>query len=139
VRRIRPDCDHDALLIEVDPAGPACHSGAESCFGEPTDPPAQGFRALERLWTTILERSASRPEGSYTARLLARGVDGTARKVLEEAGELAFAAKDHAAGAGGGDPVAEEAADLIYHLLVLLAERGIEPAEVLGVLAARER
>ena len=139
VRRIRPDCDRDALLIEVDPAGPACHTGAETCFSEPGEPAAQGFHALERLWETIADRASRRPEGSYTAALLAAGVDGTARKVLEEAGELAFAAKDHAAGTGGSDRVSEEAADLLFHLLVLLAERGLSPSGVLAVLADRER
>jgi len=136
VRRIRPDCDGDTLLIEVDPAGPACHTGAEICF-EPAGRSPQGFAALEGLWDTIADRSERKPDGSYTARLLAAGVDGPARKVLEEAGELVFAAKDHAAGDGEAARVAEEAADLVYHLLVLLCERGVDPSEVLGVLRAR--
>ena len=80
-----------------------------------------------------------RPDGSYTTRLLAAGVDGPARKVVEEAAEVVFAAKDHAIGAADDTRVAEEAADLLYHLLVLLAERGIRPAGVLRVLADRER
>lgn len=138
VRRIRPDCDGDALLIEATPAGPACHTGADSCFSG-GEPPDRGFRALERLWQVIAERAARRPEGSYTAALIAGGVDETARKVLEEAGELAFAAKDHAVGTAGAERVAEEAADVVYHLLVLLAERGIDPARVLEALAGRER
>ena len=82
---------------------------------------------------------ARRPDGSYTARLLAAGVDGPARKVIEEAGEVAFAAKDHAAGAADDRRLAEEAADLLFHLLVLLTERRVDPGMVLGVLAERER
>jgi phosphoribosyl-ATP pyrophosphohydrolase/phosphoribosyl-AMP cyclohydrolase len=138
VRRIRADCDGDALLLEVVPAGAACHTGAESCFGD-GEPRVQGFTRLERLWDTISDRAERRPEGSYTASLLAGGADAAARKVLEEAGELAFAAKDDAAGSGSSDRVAEEAADLLYHLLVLLAERGMEPADALRVLTTRER
>lgn len=136
VRRIRPDCDGDALLIEVDPAGPACHTGSTTCFG---DDPAVGFAALERLWTTITDRATRRPDGSYTAGLIAAGVDGPARKVVEEATEVALAAKDHATGAADDRRLAEEAADLLYHLLVLLTERRVEPGVVLGVLAERER
>ena len=142
------DCDGDALLIRVEPAGPACHTGARTCFTEPGNGPGlQGFAGLEALWDTIRRRAAERPDGSYTAALLDMGVDGPARKVIEEAAEVAFAAKDHAAedhaanqhavGGGGSGRVAEEAADLIYHLLVLLAERGVDPAEVLGVLDRR--
>lgn len=137
VLRIRPDCDGDALLLEVEPAGPACHTGAPSCFGG--DARLQGFAALERLWATIGDRAERRPRDSYTARLLEAGVDGPARKVIEEAGETALAAKDHAAGTGDGRRVAAEAADLVYHLLVLLAERGVDPADVLAELADRER
>ena len=138
VRSMRSDCDGDALLLEVEPAGPACHTGAVSCFAGPGDRDGQGFRALERLWGVIADRAARRPQGSYTATLLEAGAEGPARKVLEEAGEVAFAAKDHAAGIGTADRVAEEAADLLYHLLVLLAERDIDPAAVLRVLSARE-
>lgn len=134
VRRIRPDCDADALLIEVEPAGPACHTGDTTCFG---DERGEGFATLERLWNTITDRAARRPDGSYTATLLASGVDGPARKVLEEAGELVLAAKDHAVGSADDTRVAEEAADVLYHLLVLLAEREIRPATVIGVLADR--
>jgi phosphoribosyl-ATP pyrophosphohydrolase/phosphoribosyl-AMP cyclohydrolase len=136
VRGIRPDCDGDTLLIDVEPAGPACHTGAETCFGD--DQGAQGFARLERLWTTIRDRSERRPEGSYTVHLLDAGVDRVGRKVVEEAAETAFAAKDHAAGAARSDRVAEEAADLVYHLLVLLAERDVAPVSVLDELARRE-
>jgi phosphoribosyl-ATP pyrophosphohydrolase/phosphoribosyl-AMP cyclohydrolase len=134
VRRIREDCDGDALLIEAQPAGPACHTGETTCFG-PDD--TQGFAALEDLWSTIVGRAANRPEGSYTTHLLDNGPDAPARKVLEEAGEVAFAAKDHAAGSGDARRVVEESADLIYHLLVLLADRGIDPSDVISELRKR--
>jgi len=131
------DCDGDALLLSVRPAGPTCHTGMVSCFDDGAGEELQGFSSLEPLWAVIADRVATRPEGSYTASLIAGGVDATGRKVTEEATEVLLAAKDHAA--GGGDParVAEEAADLVYHLLVLLAERGIAPGEVLGELRQR--
>ena len=131
------DCDGDALLVSVDPAGPTCHRGTRSCFdadGAPSEPATQGFAWLETLWTTIAERAATRPEGSYTAGLLAGGVDAVARKVTEEATEVLLAASDDAeaerAGAeraGSREALAGETADLLYHALVLLAERGLEP------------
>ena len=144
VRDIALDCDADALLLTVDPAGPTCHRGTRSCFdleGAPPDPAAQGFAWLETLWTTIDERAALRPEGSYTSRLLDGGVDAVARKVTEEATEVLMAAKDDAAAGPDSDAtrasLAGETADLLYHTLVLLAERGLEPAEVIDVLRTR--
>jgi phosphoribosyl-ATP pyrophosphohydrolase/phosphoribosyl-AMP cyclohydrolase len=141
------DCDADALLLTVDPVGPTCHRGTRSCFdpgGAPAERATQGFAWLETLWTTIALRASERPEGSYTARLVAGGVDATARKVTEEATEVLMAAKDDAAAqAAGGDRVATrdalggEAADLLYHALVLLAERGVAPASVVETLRAR--
>ncbi len=130
---IAPDCDGDVLLVQADPAGPACHTGSVSCFD--VEPPTVG--ELGRLWDTIQQRLRERPEGSYTTALVAEGIDGPARKVHEEAGELVFAAKDHAAGAGDPSRVVEEAADLIYHLWVLLAERGIALGDVTAELARR--
>ena len=146
VEAIAFDCDADAVLLTVTPAGPTCHTGTRSCFdagreaGSPA--PAHGFAWLERLWATIDERARTRPEGSYTARLLAKGVDGPGRKVAEEAVEVLMAAKDDAVAEAAGTPrdrdaLAGEAADLLYHLLVLCAERGLPPSEVIGVLRAR--
>ena len=149
LRGLALDCDGDALLVGVEPAGPTCHRGTGSCF-DPDDaaagPAFQGFAWLEALWATIAARVASRPAGSYTARLLEGGVDAVGRKVTEEATEVLLAAKDDAtaevAGADRGATraaLAGEAADLLYHALVLLAERGLPPGEALAVLRARHR
>ncbi|MFZ1879826.1 MAG: bifunctional phosphoribosyl-AMP cyclohydrolase/phosphoribosyl-ATP diphosphatase HisIE [Gaiellaceae bacterium] len=119
VEELRDDCDGDALLLRVRPAGPACHTGSLSCFA-----PA--------LWRTISERAAQRPAGSYTTELLQAGIGACARKVGEEAVEVSVAALDESA-----ERVVEEAADLVYHLYVLLAARGIDIAQVDDVLAAR--
>jgi phosphoribosyl-ATP pyrophosphohydrolase/phosphoribosyl-AMP cyclohydrolase len=150
------DCDADALLVSVEPAGPTCHRGTRSCFdtaGAPagTHPPmpmvgTQGFAWLETLWDTIAERAARRPAGSYTAQLLDGGVDAAGRKVTEEATELLLAAKDDAAAeasgadrAGSRAALANEAADLFFHALVLLAERGLAPEAVITTLKSRHR
>jgi phosphoribosyl-ATP pyrophosphohydrolase/phosphoribosyl-AMP cyclohydrolase len=147
LRGLALDCDVDALLATVEPAGPTCHRGTRSCFDlEPAGPAAapQGFAWLETLWATIADRVATRPEGSYTARLLAGGVDAVSRKVTEEATEALLAAKDDAAAEAAGtdrtatrEALAGESADLLYHTLVLLAERGLPPAEVIGALRSR--
>ncbi len=165
LRAIALDCDGDALLLTVDAAGPTCHRGTRSCFDpDRADDPDrtdhddragdagsagglvadQGFAWLETLWATIVERVESRPPDSYTARLLDGGVDAVARKVTEEATEVLIAAKDDAAVAEtGGDrhgtraALAGEAADLVYHSLVLLAERGLAPRSVIDALRAR--
>ncbi len=121
VEEIRDDCDGDALVVRVRPAGPACHTGSLSCFA-----PA--------LWRTIVQRALERPEGSYTTELLNEGVGASARKVGEEAVEVAVAALNES-----DERVLEEAADLIFHLYVLLAARGLDPAQVEDVLAARAR
>jgi phosphoribosyl-AMP cyclohydrolase / phosphoribosyl-ATP pyrophosphohydrolase len=139
------DCDSDALLVTAEPAGPTCHRGTRSCFdveGAPAEPTTQGFQWLETLWSTIASRAADRPAGSYTASLLDGGVDAVGRKVTEEATELLLAAKDDATASDQSltrPRVAEEAADLLYHSLVLLAERGMAPSEVVAVLRERHR
>jgi phosphoribosyl-ATP pyrophosphohydrolase/phosphoribosyl-AMP cyclohydrolase len=145
--RVEVDCDADALLVTAEPAGPTCHRGTRSCF-DPADAPAErateGFAWLEELWTTIADRAATRPPGSYTAELLTSGVDAAGRKVTEEATEVLLAARDDAeAERAGGDrhaprtALAGETADLLYHTLVLLAERGLPPADVIATLRAR--
>jgi phosphoribosyl-AMP cyclohydrolase / phosphoribosyl-ATP pyrophosphohydrolase len=140
---VNADCDADALLVTANPAGPTCHRGTRTCFdpegAERATP--QGFAWLEQLWTTIADRAATRPEGSYTARLLDAGVDATARKVTEEATEVLIAAKDDATNStpASRSALANETADLLYHALVVLAERDLSPAEVIAVLRNRAR
>lgn len=136
------DCDSDALLVTVDPVGPTCHRGTRSCFdhdGAPADRSTQGFAWLETLWATIAQRAVDPPVGSYTASLLAGGVDAAARKVTEEATEVLMAAKDDAAAStvATRDALAGEVADLLYHALVLLAERDVRPGAVLDTLRDR--
>jgi phosphoribosyl-ATP pyrophosphohydrolase/phosphoribosyl-AMP cyclohydrolase len=133
VKEIRVDCDGDALLALVEPAGPACHTGERTCFhhGE-LEPPAP-HEVLPGLERTIAERSRTRPQGSYTASLLAD--PGRARaKVQEEAEEVA-----RAAGNESDERLAEEAADVIYHLAVLLHGRGLSLADAERVLDGRRQ
>ncbi|MFP3915666.1 MAG: bifunctional phosphoribosyl-AMP cyclohydrolase/phosphoribosyl-ATP diphosphatase HisIE [Actinomycetota bacterium] len=131
---IDADCDGDALLVKAIPHGPTCHTGSTTCWGEQ---PAAGFAGLDHLWEVISDRARRRPEGSYTTHLLEAGPEGPGRKLVEESTEVLLAAKDHASGTAGDRRVAEEAADLLYHLLVILAERDISPTQVLSVLADR--
>lgn len=136
------DCDGDALLVTVEPAGPTCHRETRSCFdpdGAPAEGTTQGFVWLETLWATIQDRAATRPEGSYTTTLLDGGVDAVARKVTEEATEVLLAAKDDAVAStiGTRDALTGEAADLLFHALVLLAERDLAPSDVIATLRNR--
>jgi phosphoribosyl-ATP pyrophosphohydrolase/phosphoribosyl-AMP cyclohydrolase len=147
LRQLRYDCDGDAVLALVDPVGPACHTGERTCFyrqvggtaapdkdappapGEPATVPAEVLPGLER---TLRSRAAERPAGSYTVELL----DDPARigeKVEEEAEEVVRAAREET-----DERVAEEAADLIYHLSVLLVSRGVSQADVMEVLDGRK-
>ena len=132
-RAIRFDCDGDALLALVEPAGPACHTGERSCFyrGE-LEPPAP-HEALPALERTIAARARSAPAGSYTAQLLA-DPPLAGEKVREEAEEVTRAAREET-----GERVAEEAADVLYHLAVLLRGRGLELADAAEVLSGRRR
>jgi phosphoribosyl-ATP pyrophosphohydrolase/phosphoribosyl-AMP cyclohydrolase len=133
VKAIRYDCDGDALLALVEPAGPACHTGERTCFhrGE-LEPPAP-HEVLPGLERTIGDRAAAPSEGSYTARLLA-DPPFVGEKVREEAEEVARAAREES-----DDRVAEEAADVLYHLAVLLRARGLALADAEAVLRARRR
>ncbi len=138
VAEVRVDCDGDALLYRVEPRGPACHTGERTCFfttleGEPAGASAEKARLgemVERLAGIIAERHREMPEGSYTAALLGGGTERVAQKVGEEAVEVVVAALT-------GERLSEEAADLVYHLLVLLEERGVGIGEVAGVLRDR--
>ncbi len=137
---VAADCDADTLLVRAMPAGPTCHTAARTCFTDPRDSDApQGFADLEPLWRTITGRLETGQAGSYTARLASGGASSTGRKTIEEAAELASAALDHHAGRAADRRVTEEAADVVYHLLVLLAERGVEAQKVVEELASRRR
>lgn len=136
------DCDGDAILLTADPVGPTCHRGTRSCFdrdGASAERTTAGFAWLESLWSTIAARAAERPAGSYTTSLLDGGVDAVGRKVTEEATEVLLAAKDDAVASSPAtrEALAGEAADLLFHALVLLAERDLAPASVIDVLRRR--
>jgi phosphoribosyl-ATP pyrophosphohydrolase/phosphoribosyl-AMP cyclohydrolase len=120
VEEIREDCDDDTLLLRVHPNGPACHTGSRSCFAP-------------ELWRTVVERVRERPDGSYVAALAAGGVGQAAQKLVEEAGEAAISA------ASKDGRLVEEAADVLFHLYVLLAVAGVDIADVEDELVSRRR
>jgi phosphoribosyl-ATP pyrophosphohydrolase/phosphoribosyl-AMP cyclohydrolase len=133
VKALRVDCDGDALLALVEPAGPACHTGARTCFFSGDLEPPAPHEALPALERTLAERQAQRPVGSYTGALLDDpGLIGA--KVQEEAEEVARAAREET-----DDRVDNEAADVLYHLLVLLRSRGRSLADAAEVLNERRR
>jgi len=138
VRGVLVDCDGDALVVLVEPAGPACHTGETTCFFRTlSGDDAQPFAAVAELARTIAARAADAdadPESSYTARLLAKGIDTVCKKVGEEATEVVIAAKGRERG-----QVVYESADLLYHLAVLWQEAGVRPDEVAAELARRAR
>ncbi len=132
VRALRYDCDADAVLALVEPAGPACHTGERTCFhnGQLEAMPYEALPGLER---TLAQRAAEKPEGSYTAALL-QDPPRIGEKVQEEAEEVVRAAREESDGR-----VAEEAADVLYHLAVLLQSRGLSLADAEEVLIGRRR
>ncbi|MED0588284.1 bifunctional phosphoribosyl-AMP cyclohydrolase/phosphoribosyl-ATP diphosphatase HisIE [Bacillus subtilis] len=134
VKGIRYDCDQDALLVLVEPSGPACHTGSYSCFTkeQTEEQAADRFGIMNELERVIAERQAEMPEGAYTTYLFREGVDKILKKVGEEASEVIIAAKnrDH-------EELKWEAADLLYHLLVLLREQALRLDDVLDVLKKR--
>jgi phosphoribosyl-ATP pyrophosphohydrolase/phosphoribosyl-AMP cyclohydrolase len=146
VREIWVDCDADTLLLKVDPAGPACHTGQQSCFYRrlqfPPPSPQTGEEGeelgdqtvLEALFATILDRQANPRPGSYTVQLLDAGEDEVLKKVGEEAVEVILAAKGQ-----GEERLISEVADLFYHLLVLLAAQRLTLADVEAELVRRRR
>jgi phosphoribosyl-ATP pyrophosphohydrolase/phosphoribosyl-AMP cyclohydrolase len=133
IRSLRYDCDGDALLALVDPAGPACHTGERTCFYRGELDPAAPHEALPTLERTVASRASARPEGSYTAELLA-DPERIGAKVQEEAEEVARAAREESE-----QRVAEEAADVLYHLTVLLRGRGMSLADAERVLDGRRQ
>lgn len=124
---IQSDCDNDTLLVKVRQSGNACHTGRFSCFGD-------RVFSITSLYHTILAREREHTDTSYTASLMhhRKGINKILEKVIEEAGELVLAAKDDA-----GQMVQEEAADLVYHLLVLLAMKGVSPKDIRETLRGR--
>jgi phosphoribosyl-AMP cyclohydrolase / phosphoribosyl-ATP pyrophosphohydrolase len=137
LRQLRYDCDGDAVVALVEPTGPACHTGERSCFHrqleddrEPAPAPHEALAALER---TLRSRATERPEGSYTVKLL-EDPQLIGEKVAEEAEEVVRAAREES-----DERVAEEAADLLYHLSVLLASRRVPLSSAMEVLNGRRR
>lgn len=127
------DCDRDAIVVLVNPAGPACHTGAVSCFN--VEAPQENLGALlDQLYLLIQDRERTRPEGSYTTYLFEAGLDKILKKVGEESAETIIAAKND-----DRDRVSAEAADLVYHLLVLLVARGVSLSEIAAELGRRRK
>ena len=129
VKKIRADCDSDSILILADPAGPVCHTGSFSCFGEDI---ARGF--LYKLEKIISQRTDDDTEGSYTNKIFRKGINKIAQKVGEEAVELIIEAKDN-----NDDLFKNEAADLLYHLLILLKAKSVSLTDIEKVLSERHR
>ena len=133
------DCDGDTILLKVNPDGPICHTGNDTCFFTsfedlPDFVKAEGGPGVvEDVFSVIQDRKREMPEGSYTSELLGAGVDRISQKVIEEAGEAAIAAVK-----GDADAVVEELGDLVYHALVLLAAVGARPEDVWEELRQRQ-
>jgi phosphoribosyl-AMP cyclohydrolase / phosphoribosyl-ATP pyrophosphohydrolase len=130
VTNVSLDCDSDAVLVEVEPLGPACHTGSYSCFG--VEPELEGV--LKELYAVIEQRKETRPDGSYTAYLFNSGLDKILKKLGEEATETIVAAKNV-----DSQRFVSETADLMYHLLVLLVERGVALDEISRELKSRKK
>jgi phosphoribosyl-AMP cyclohydrolase / phosphoribosyl-ATP pyrophosphohydrolase len=130
VRHLRFDCDADAVLLEVDPLGPACHKGTYSCFG--VEPTFGG--TIQQLYDLIVDRKRDRPQGSYTTRLFDQGIDKITKKLGEEAVETVIAAKNDST-----ERIVEETSDLLYHLMVMLVEKGVTLQEIRGELERRHK
>ncbi len=128
VMHVAEDCDADALVITVEPNGPACHNGTASCF--PDVPPP----VLEQLMATLRDRHTNRPAGSYSVSLFNAGRDRILKKIGEEATEVVIAAKGE-----GRERMVSEIADLVFHLSVLMVDEGIEWSAIEGELAERAR
>lgn len=140
VRSLRYDCDGDTLLVTVEQAGPACHTGAYSCFfndasgkdASTGSQPAGRFDILEKLEAIIAQRDAERPEGAYTTYLFEKGVDKILKKVGEEAGEVIIAAKNRS-----HEELRYEVSDLFFHVMVLLREQKLPLDDIMAELARR--
>jgi phosphoribosyl-ATP pyrophosphohydrolase/phosphoribosyl-AMP cyclohydrolase len=128
------DCDADTLLISAHPRGPACHNGTRTCFGDEPRSGAESLVFLAKLEGVIAQRALDKPEASYTARLLEKGIGKVAQKVGEEGVETALAGVSES-----DDKLIEESADLLFHLLVLLKARGVPLRDVVHKLESRHR
>jgi phosphoribosyl-ATP pyrophosphohydrolase/phosphoribosyl-AMP cyclohydrolase len=128
---IADDCDNDTLLIKAKPRGPVCHTGHDTCFNEAN---TSGIEFLGHLQSLIQQRKKDMPEGSYTTKLFQKGINKIAQKVGEEAVELVIESKDN-----NDDLFLGEAADLIYHLIVLLTEKGKSLQDIVKVLESRHK
>lgn len=131
VKQVMVDCDNDTLLIKATPDGVVCHTGKDTCFDEKN---VAGVQFLATLQDLIDKRKIEMPEGSYTTKLFTRGINKIAQKVGEEAVELVIEAKDN-----NDDLFLNEAADLMYHLLVLLTEKKFRIEDVVDVLVSRHK
>ena len=127
------DCDNDAIIVLVNPAGPACHTGAVSCFDVGTQPDDLG-PLLDRLYELIQSRERERPAGSYTTYLFEAGLDKILKKLGEESAETIIAAKND-----DDSRLTAEVSDLVYHLLVLLVARGVSLAQIAAELGQRRK
>jgi phosphoribosyl-ATP pyrophosphohydrolase/phosphoribosyl-AMP cyclohydrolase len=126
------DCDNDSILVTAIPDGPTCHNGTQSCFGDQVQPNAANVAFLSKLEGVIAQRIEQRPEGSYTARLWSDGVTRMAQKVGEEGVEVALAAVTQ-----DNERLVGEAADLLFHLALLLKSRDLSLGDVVGELEKR--
>jgi phosphoribosyl-ATP pyrophosphohydrolase/phosphoribosyl-AMP cyclohydrolase len=131
LKDLKSDCDNDTLLISVKPVGPTCHKGSDTCWGESNAPNSLLFEKLE---ATIQSRKNDPSSTSYTSSLFAKGINKIAQKVGEEAVELVIESKDDNA-----DLFVNEAADLMYHFIVLLVAKGFQLKDVVDVLQNREK
>ena len=129
VKEILKDCDHDTVLIKAEPAGPVCHTGSDTCFNEINTEELDFLTALQNL---IQQRKRDMPENSYTTKLFARGINKIAQKVGEEAVELVIESKDD-----NDELFLNEAADLMYHFMVLLTAKGFALEDVAKILESR--
>jgi phosphoribosyl-AMP cyclohydrolase / phosphoribosyl-ATP pyrophosphohydrolase len=130
---VRADCDSDALVVLVEPRGPACHTGARSCFSSETEAVELNIgAALGEVYRVVKERRREMPEGSYTTYLFEKGLNKILKKVGEESAETIIAAKD-----GDDEALKSETADLLYHLVVMLVERGVTLEDVSRELTRR--
>jgi phosphoribosyl-ATP pyrophosphohydrolase/phosphoribosyl-AMP cyclohydrolase len=128
------DCDADTLLVSARPRGPACHNGTLTCFGDESRAAATSIAFLAKLEGVIAQRAAEKPDASYTAKLLAKGINKVAQKVGEEGVETALAGVNES-----DQKLVEESADLLFHLLVLLKARGIALRQVVDQLESRHQ